>query len=150
MGGRLSKRSCYSICYYQRDRTALSLLEAPIRLRSRNGINFNYFPELLSSSLRKIAFFLQDYPNAVKTAIELDTKIQTGASTISPHYADLVALSLRQAMSAMEFTIQKGSNGQWNTSDIKAFMKNIATVGNGGYEVTVICPTDLFNFDDFV
>ena len=76
---------------------------------------------------------MNDYANAVETTAELDTKLQIAASNISSNYADLVSLSLRQVMGTMDITIKKDSDNNWNTSDIKIFMKNIGGVGGGGY-----------------
>ncbi|KAL0578374.1 hypothetical protein V5O48_003626 [Marasmius crinis-equi] len=71
-----------------------------------------------------VNFFTQDYENATKRADELDQKIMKDASAISNNYADLVALSARQAMAGIDITIAKGTDDQWNMSDVKAFMKD--------------------------
>ena len=41
---------------------------------------------------------------------------------ISPEYADIVELSMRQSFGATEITIS-GSEGAWNTSDVLMFIK---------------------------
>ena len=46
------------------------------------------------------------------------------ARQISDNYADLVALAARQAL-AVDITVSKDSAGQWNTSDIMTFMKDV-------------------------
>ncbi|KAF7794737.1 hypothetical protein EIP86_005875, partial [Pleurotus ostreatoroseus] len=50
---------------------------------------------------------------------------------ISAHYADLVSLAARQAMGGLELTLGRSSldASQWNTSDVKMFMKNLGTDG---------------------
>lgn len=70
--------------------------------------------------------FLQDWDDASKRAIALDSSILQKASSISSNYADLVSLTARQAMAGMELTISQ-DNGVFNTSDVKMFMKNIGT-----------------------
>ena len=49
------------------------------------------------------------------------------ASAISPQYTDLVSLAARQAMGGVEFSVINGTNGSWNTSDVKIFMKDVGT-----------------------
>ena len=49
--------------------------------------------------------------------------MKSDASKISTDYADWVALSVRQAFGAIEFTISKDSAGKFNTSDVLVFMK---------------------------
>jgi hypothetical protein len=65
---------------------------------------------------------MSDYSTALSTANSLDGKIQSDASKISSDYADLVALSVRQAFGATEVTAGKGSSGL-NASDILVFLK---------------------------
>lgn len=81
----------------------------------------------------KIEFFVNDYGNALNTANAVDAKIQSDGSVISSNYAELVALSLRQALGSMDITITRGSNKNWNTTNLKIFMKNTGSVGGGGY-----------------
>ena len=80
------------------------------------------------STVVKVAFFVQDYSNALQRADVLDAQILGNASMISTHYADLVALAARQAMARVETTI--GTNNgldTYNTSDVKMFMKDTGT-----------------------
>lgn len=69
--------------------------------------------------------FLTDFPNAFTRAVQLDQKILDAANAVSPAYADLVSIATRQAFSATELTISNGTDGQWNTTDVMMFMKNI-------------------------
>ena len=36
----------------------------------------------------------------------------------------MISLSARQAMASTELTISKGSDGQWNMSDVRMYMKD--------------------------
>jgi hypothetical protein len=69
---------------------------------------------------------LKDYANALTTANALDKRVETDAAKISPDYAGIVALSIRQSLSANELTISKNAHGGgWNTSDVLYFMKGV-------------------------
>ena len=48
-------------------------------------------------------------------------------------YSDLIKLSMRQVLGGVDITVKSGPNNEWNTSDVKAFMKNIGGIGVGGY-----------------
>lgn len=82
--------------------------------------------------MSKVNFFLNDFSRAVSAANAMDASIRSAGSQISGDYADLLTLSLRQVMSAVEITVTKGSDNQWNTSDVKSFMKNMGSVGSSG------------------
>lgn len=75
----------------------------------------------------QISSFLSDYDNALARAQAFDSKISSDASRISSDYASVVALSVRQGFGAIEFTVSKTSDGQFNASDIMVFMKGIDT-----------------------
>ncbi|KAJ7743879.1 hypothetical protein B0H16DRAFT_1422818 [Mycena metata] len=90
-----------------------------------------YFWSKFSSITQLISFFLNDYSNALKTANALDQKVEADANKISPDYAGIVALSIRQSLGANELTISKNTHGGgWNTSDVLYFMKEISSDGN--------------------
>lgn len=55
---------------------------------------------------------------------------------VSSAYYDLLSLVVRQAMSSLEITVSKNSDGSFNSSDIMAFMKDMGNVGAGGYNTT--------------
>ncbi|KAF7794747.1 hypothetical protein EIP86_005885 [Pleurotus ostreatoroseus] len=78
-----------------------------------------------------VSYFVTDYKNALARAIALDQKILTAAAGVSAHYADIVSLAARQAIAGTELTITKSASdpSQWNTSDVKMFMKNVGTDG---------------------
>ncbi|OCH92944.1 DUF1793-domain-containing protein [Obba rivulosa] len=89
-----------------------------------------YFWSNFSTASDAIAFFMQDYSGASTRAQTLDNMISADASSISEQYAGLVALSIRQAFAAFEITISKDGSGQFNTSDVMVFMKEISSGGN--------------------
>ncbi|KAF7340199.1 DUF1793-domain-containing protein [Mycena venus] len=89
-----------------------------------------YFWSKFSTAQQLISFFLNDYNTALATANALDKKVQTDAGKISPDYAGIVELSIRQSLTANELTISKNAFGQWNTSDVLYFMKEISSDGN--------------------
>ena len=62
---------------------------------------------------------------------QLDSQILNDASKISSSYGDLLSLVARQAMSAIEITVSKNSDGTFNSSDVMAFMKDMGEVGAG-------------------
>ncbi|KAF8874079.1 hypothetical protein BD779DRAFT_1630406 [Infundibulicybe gibba] len=72
-----------------------------------------------------IGAFIKDFPNARQRAMDLDQRIASDASSISQDYSDLVSLSVRQTMGGIDITTSKGSDGQWNASDIMIFMKSV-------------------------
>jgi hypothetical protein len=81
-----------------------------------------------STELLQITAFLLDYDNAIQRANNLDAGLTKNASAISAHYADLVSVAARQAMAGVELTVG-GSDGAWNQSDVKMFMKDLGTSG---------------------
>lgn len=84
-------------------------------------------PHLLRPA--QVTALLQDYDAAVQRAETFETALLEGAAAVSSNYADLVALTARQAMAGTELTIGQNSDGSLNTSDIKMFMKNVGTDG---------------------
>lgn len=73
--------------------------------------------------MSKISTFLNDYAAALSRAQAFDTKVNNDATKISTDYAAIVALSLRQALGAIEITISKNADGSYNTNDVIVFMK---------------------------
>jgi hypothetical protein len=71
----------------------------------------------------QVTQFLQDYAAALSTAQAFDAKVRSDASAISSDYADIVDLSIRQAMAAIEITVSKNDDGTFNADDILVFMK---------------------------
>lgn len=73
----------------------------------------------------------------MENAVALDTRIMNDAGKVSTDYADLVALSLRQTMGAIEITSVQNSDGSWKDKDVKIFMRDN---GIGRYELTTSIP----------
>ncbi|KAF7355439.1 DUF1793-domain-containing protein [Mycena sanguinolenta] len=105
---------------------ALEYIIAGGALENRNL----YYMSEFSTSAAVIAEFLGDYSAALTRANRFDAQVQTDASKISADYAAIVALSIRQALGAVEITLSKTSTGAFNTSDIIVFMKEISSDGN--------------------
>ncbi|KAF7301796.1 DUF1793-domain-containing protein [Mycena indigotica] len=95
-------------------------------LQSRSS----YFLSQFSTSDAVISSFLGDYSAALGRANTFDAKVQSDASKISADYAGVVAISIRQSLSANEITLSKTSSGAFNTSDVIVFMKEISSDGN--------------------
>lgn len=76
----------------------------------------------------QIDAFTGDYSGALSRAVALDQKILNAAAKISSQYSDIVALSTRQTMSALDITVGTDASGSVVVpSDIMIFMKNIGT-----------------------
>ncbi|KAF8621663.1 hypothetical protein AX15_007677 [Amanita polypyramis BW_CC] len=76
-----------------------------------------------------ILSFINDYTGALSRAQSFDAELRSSASTISSRYADIVALSLRQAFGAMEITISNDGGYSSNTNDVLVFLKEISSDG---------------------
>ncbi|KAJ8475297.1 hypothetical protein ONZ51_g6647 [Trametes cubensis] len=76
-----------------------------------------------------ITTFLSDYDNALARARAFDAQVNQDAAKVSTDYAAVVALSIRQVFGAIELTVSKTSSGDFNTSDIMVFMKELSTGG---------------------
>ena len=68
--------------------------------------------------LAQITTFAKDYDNALSRADALDLQITQDATAISGNYSEIVSLSVRQTLGALEFTYTPG-----NSSDVMAFVK---------------------------
>lgn len=69
--------------------------------------------------------FLQDYQNASERASALDNAVLHNATAVSSQYADLVSLSALQAFGSIEISVSNGTDGRWDMSDVKIFMKDM-------------------------
>ena len=72
----------------------------------------------LIAHLAQITTFAKDYDNALSRADALDLQITQDATAISGNYSEIVSLSVRQTLGALEFTYTPG-----NSSDVMAFVK---------------------------
>ncbi|KAI0793185.1 hypothetical protein C8Q75DRAFT_548169 [Abortiporus biennis] len=88
-----------------------------------------YFASQGNSIGEIIDSVVNDFSSASQRADALDKKILDAASSITsnPAYAGLVSLATRQAWGATDLTVSLGTDGKWNTSDVKMFMKDIGT-----------------------
>ena len=86
-------------------------------------------PKSAKPSTPKIADVLGHFPDALASSNALDMSLSQAGRTYGLDYVNLLSLSTRQAMGAIEYTLPAASEpGQLNTSDIKAFMKDMGYV----------------------
>ncbi|KLO08590.1 DUF1793-domain-containing protein [Schizopora paradoxa] len=95
-------------------------------------LRYPYFMANFSSDSELISFVLSDFDRSLDSAQAFDSNIMAAAMNISQIYADLLTLTTRQSLSALDVTISQTSDGSWNTSDVKLFMKDMGEVGSGG------------------
>ena len=76
-------------------------------------------------SYAKVIDFLNDFANASSRAQQLDSKILQAAAPISGLLGDLVALATAQVYGSTQLTIGTDASGNFNESDVMAFMKNV-------------------------
>lgn len=82
------------------------------------------YPETLDA----VSYFLDDYRHAFHESIALDSKLDAKAKEVAGQkYADIVALSTRQAYGGIDLTIP---NHSLDTSDVLAFIKELSSNGN--------------------
>ena len=120
--GRVEERSAY---YWSNYSTIHDVVNLPL--------NFLLYNPVVDPSSSQISHVLNNFNNSLEKAIALDNMILYDGSQISSEYYDLLALSTRQAMGALDFTILKDSSGNWNTSDVKSFLRSAGGIGSGGY-----------------
>jgi hypothetical protein len=73
----------------------------------------------------KVIDFLNDFANASSRAQKLDSKILQEAAPISGLLGDLVALATAQVYGSTQLTVGTDASGNFNESDVMAFMKNV-------------------------
>lgn len=88
-------------------------------------VSFHPITRVTPTLCYQIEEFLANFDGARQRAEALDSRIVNDALAVSDNYTDLVSLAARQAVAATELTVSKGSDGQWNKSDARMFMKNI-------------------------
>ncbi|KLO10459.1 DUF1793-domain-containing protein [Schizopora paradoxa] len=103
-----------------------TMLSGDVQLRN------SYYRMNFTTAHDMASFFLDDFENTLNKSTELDLQIMNDTANISTEYYDLLTLVSRQAMSALEITVAKDDDGNFNSSDIMAFLKNMGGVGNGG------------------
>jgi hypothetical protein len=90
------------------------------------------YPPNLAVSHRSIlslqlAFFVKDYPNALKAANAFDSKLKSDASAYSNDYYPALALAARQVMAQVEITVGRNADGTLNRDDVLIFMHGTRT-----------------------
>lgn len=87
-----------------------------------------YYRAEYPTTHKALSFFLDDYADALKESLELDRELAAFATaTAGPKYADIVALSTRQAYGGIDLTIP---NESLDTNDTFAFIKELSSDGN--------------------
>ncbi|TFK45401.1 DUF1793-domain-containing protein [Heliocybe sulcata] len=114
---------------------AVEYIVAGNALQNRSLYFWSQYPTVDAA----ITDFMADYDNALSVAKAFDSQVQSDASKVSSSYADIVALSIRQALATVELTISKDGDGSWNTSDVMMFLKEISSDGDVN-TVDVISP----------
>ncbi|KAJ5666641.1 hypothetical protein N7462_011050 [Penicillium macrosclerotiorum] len=75
-----------------------------------------------------LAFFFDDYKDALLESLELDEELSAfSTAAAGPKYADIVALSTRQAYGGIDLTIP---NDSLDTDGVLAFIKELSSDGN--------------------
>ncbi|KAI9433068.1 hypothetical protein H4582DRAFT_2082873 [Lactarius indigo] len=69
--------------------------------------------------------FLDDFPQALSRAQKLDLKILNDSAAILGVLGDLVSLATAQVYGSIQLTVGLDASGNFNKSDVMAFMKNI-------------------------
>ena len=113
------------LCLLGADKSFLSSFTATNSTMPNRSLYFmSQYPSLESS----LSFFHSDFASVSAMSASFDAQVQAdAASVVSAHYADLCAITARQVFSGMEITIGNTISGEYNTSDIMIFMKEIAT-----------------------
>ncbi|KAI0684501.1 hypothetical protein BC835DRAFT_1293062 [Cytidiella melzeri] len=105
------------------------------RTENRTAYYWSQLPNVSSV----VTDVLSHFPDALTSATALDASIARDAQTYGQDYANLLSLSTRQAMAALEYTVMKDpTTNAYNTSDIKAFMKDMGCTSTG-----VVNPVDV-------
>lgn len=75
-----------------------------------------------------LSFFLNDYSSALLESLKLDQElVALSAAAAGPKYADILALSTRQAYGGIDLAIP---NDSLDTSQVLAFIKELSSDGN--------------------
>ncbi|KAA1098242.1 hypothetical protein PGT21_031321 [Puccinia graminis f. sp. tritici] len=92
---------------------------------------WGYWRSVFNQTDEAIAFSLKDYPAAVRYADFIDKKIEDDARKLGgDDYVAIASLSARQALGAMELTIGKDEDGNYDPNDVAAFLKEISSNGD--------------------
>lgn len=132
--GQLEERRAY---YWSAYSSVHDVVRQRLRLGGKHTLIFTM----------QILGVLNDFESALDNAIALDNQIHHDGSQVSTNYYDLLALTTRQAMGAIDITVGQDSSGNLNASDIKAFTRGAGGIGSGGYvsNLSFQCP-DTYRF----
>ncbi|KAF9239549.1 hypothetical protein LCP9604111_9091 [Penicillium roqueforti] len=84
-----------------------------------------------------LSFFLDDYSNALLESLKLDRElVALSSAAAGPKYADILALSTRQAYGGIDLVIP---NDSLDTGEVLAFIKELSSNGNTN-TIDVIMP----------
>ncbi|KAJ5739058.1 hypothetical protein N7533_011842 [Penicillium manginii] len=87
-----------------------------------------YYRAEYPTTHQALSFFLDDYGDALRESLELDEELTAFATAAAgPKYADIVALSTRQAYGGTDLTIPGDS---LDTDGVLAFIKELSSDGN--------------------
>jgi hypothetical protein len=87
-----------------------------------------YYRAEYPTSSSALSFFLDDYGSALLESLKLDVEIVTlSTAAAGPKYADIIALSTRQAYGGIDLTIP---NETLDTNNVLAFIKELSSDGN--------------------
>ncbi|KAJ5342586.1 hypothetical protein N7541_011710 [Penicillium brevicompactum] len=88
----------------------------------------SYYRSEYPTTSSALSFFLDDYPTALLESMKLDQELVTSsAAAAGSKYADILALSTRQAYGGIDLAIPNDSR---NTSAVLAFIKELSSDGN--------------------
>jgi hypothetical protein len=73
---------------------------------------------------------LDNFDSALQTAEKFDASIVTAGSQYSSQYTDLLVLSARQVFGSLDITLSTNTNGRFNMTDVRIFMKNMGGAGS--------------------
>ncbi|KAJ5724566.1 hypothetical protein N7493_006294 [Penicillium malachiteum] len=100
----------------------------------KDSINFlgttqtGYYRATYADNIDAVTYFLDDYDDANTESAELDDLISdAGSDSFGDKYSDILALSVRQVYGGTEVTIP---NDSLDTSEVRAFIKEISSDGN--------------------
>jgi hypothetical protein len=68
---------------------------------------------------------LNDFPDALQRAQQLDQKILEDAASVSGLLGDLVSLAVPQVYGSFQLTIGTDESGELDMSDVMMFIKNV-------------------------
>ena len=69
--------------------------------------------------------FLNYFDNASQRAQALDQRVLQDAASVSSLLGDLVSLAVPQVYGSAQITIGTDANGNFDSSDVMIFMKNV-------------------------